>query len=319
LAGVSADLVAVKYIPVIGGLSIAGGTAAGRLIGNSILKGAVTNAVSFSLDMGELGVLRALFDDRVTFGDAVMDIPKEMMVAALLGGGFGALGGALAARSPGKKGALSAEGNIPFHRQPLSIRVAEQVEEGAKIPNSPALGNDSYGSVEDYQAIVAKQMKAMDDRMATHGIPPLGEDARTFVQVVGGIGVTSATEKSSVMALSRLATDRLTRAFNNPSGTVSSLAGLLHDNHLLSLGGEEGPLPLDVAVRTATNSHKGTVAKIVEETYQKISKDRSLPPLTRDEVRKMVGQVHLNGGVVPDGVSPQLGSIIGEAYGRLKP
>jgi hypothetical protein len=310
LVGTGIDLWVISQIPVIGGFSIASGTAAGRLVGNSILKKAVTNGVSFALDMGELGVLRTMVDDRVTFGESVNDIPKEMMVGALIGGGFGTAGGVWSAM--GKK--KSSQGP-----KAIFSRIGEQVEEGTHLPHSPALGNDTYGSVEEYQSIVSQQMKAVDDNMAVHELPPLGDDTtRNFVKVVGGIGEKSATEKSSTMALSRLATDRLTRSFANPSKTVSSLARLLHDNHLLSLGEGGEALPLDVAARTATNTHKGTVAKIVEDIFQKISQDRNLPPLSRDEIRQMIGKVHLNGGSVPDGLNTQLAAVIGNAYGQVK-
>lgn len=310
LVGTGIDLWAISQIPVIGGFSIASGTAAGRMVGNSILKKAVTNGVSFALDIGELGVLRTMVDDRVTFGESVGDIPKEMMVGALIGGGFGTAGGVWSAM--GKK--KSSQGP-----KALFSRVGEQVEEGTHLPHSPALGNDTYGNLGEYQSIVSQQMKAVDDNMAVHELPPLGDDTtENFVKVVGGMGMKFATEKPSAMALSRLATDRLTRAFANPSKTVSSLARLLHDNHLLSLGEGGEALPLDVAARTATNGHKGTVARIVEDIFQKISQDRNLPPLSRDGIRQMVGNVHLNGGVVPDGISPQLAAVIGNAYGQIK-
>jgi hypothetical protein len=300
--GFGTDLAVVKRIPLIGGFNIAAEKAAGRLVSNSVLKGAVRNGVSFALDMGEVGALRSLADDRVTFGESVSDIPKEMMWGALIGGGFGAAGAAMGkGRSPS-----------------LRSRLTEQVEEGAHLPDLPAVGNDTYGSVEEYQSIVSNQMKALDDNMAAHDLPPLGDGTvENFVQVVGGIGKKSATEKSSAMALSRLATDPLTRAFASPSGTVRSLARLLHDNHLLSLG-EEGGLPLDVAARTATNAHKGNVARIVEDIFQKISQDRNLPPLSRDGIKQLIGQVHLNGGAVPDGLSPQLAAVIGNGYGQIK-
>jgi hypothetical protein len=309
--GFGVDLWMVKRIPFIGGLTIAAETTAGRLVSNSILKGAVRNGVSFALEMGEIGALRALFDDRVTFGNGIMDIPREMMVGALIGGALGGVGAKLKKNKMEKTWKKN-----PFTR-PLETRLGEQVEEGAHLPNLPALGNDSYGSVEEYEAVGERQAKAMADMMSAHDLPPLGDDtSKNFVTVVGGIAVKSATEKPSAIALSRLATDRLTRAFANPSLTVSGLARLLHDNHLLFLG--EGELPLDVAVRTATNGHKGNVARIGEDIFQKISQDRSLPPLSREEIRRLFGQVHLNGGVVPDGLSPQLSSIIGDGYGRMK-
>jgi hypothetical protein len=310
--GFGADLWVMQFIPLIGGLAIKAGTAAGRKVTNSVLKRVVTNGVSFALDMGEVGALRAVADDRVTFGKAVGEIPKEMMVGALLGGAFGTLEGAWAAR---KK---PSGGNKPFHGNPLAVRVGEQVEEGAKIPDSPAVGNDTYHTPEEYVAIVSQQMKAMDDRMAAHGIALGQEDSKNFIEVVGGIGEKSATEKPSAMSLSLLAVDPKTRAFGSQSGTVSGLARLLHDSHLPSLGDGDGELPLDVAVRTKTNAHRGAVAKVVEDTYQKVSKDRSVPPITRDEINRLLGQTHLNGGVVPDGLPPQLSSIIGESYGRLK-
>jgi hypothetical protein len=309
--GFGADLWAIKRIPFIGGLTIAAETRAGRLVSNSILKGAVRNGVSFALEMGEIGALRALVDDRVTFGNGMMDIPKEMMVGAFIGGALGAGGAKL------KKSRLERMWKKNPFTRPLEVRMGEQVEEGTHLPTSPALGNDSYGSLEEYEAARERQAMAMADMMAAHDLPPLGDDtSKNFVTVVGGIGVKSATEKPSAIALSRLATDKLTRAFASPSLTVSGLARLLHDNHLLFLG--DGELPLDVAVRTATNGHRGTVAKIVEDIFRKISQDRSLPPLSREEIRRLFGQVHLNNGVIPDGLSPQLASIIGDGYSRIK-
>jgi hypothetical protein len=54
-------------IPDIGGLTGKVATKAASTASNSVLKRAVTNWVSFALDVGEVGALRALADDRVTF------------------------------------------------------------------------------------------------------------------------------------------------------------------------------------------------------------------------------------------------------------
>jgi hypothetical protein len=66
------------------------------------------------------------------------NIPEEMMVGALLGA---ALGGGVAAIK-----------EMTGLRPP----VVEQVREGTTIPQSPALGNDTYGSMGEYENLVRK-------------------------------------------------------------------------------------------------------------------------------------------------------------------
>jgi hypothetical protein len=137
----------------------------------------------------------------------------------------------------------------------------------------------------------------------------------SFVRVVGGVGLSSAMERASSMALAKLAFDRLTRAFASDSETVRTLARRLHDNHLI---GDSGELSLDVIARTATNRYKGAVAKIIDDTFQKISDDKNLPPLPFKDVKAIMGNIHLNGGEVPSSLDPQLAAIVKDAYSRLK-
>jgi hypothetical protein len=92
--GFTADAAAIGAIPFIGGLSHRLGGVAGKAIAQtSILRDAVVCSTAAMLDAGEVEVARVMASDFDTFGDRAGGIATNVVLAGLLGAGFGSLKG----------------------------------------------------------------------------------------------------------------------------------------------------------------------------------------------------------------------------------
>jgi hypothetical protein len=155
MVGFSVDLAALRTISFIGGLSSAGSHAAAAKIGNSILKGGVRDSVTFSLDVTEVELLRALADERVSLGDVVHRLPAEILCSVLIGGTSGAIGGAI-------RGKFSSAGadDVKFKET-----IQDQIRRCTQLPKRRSIGNKSYKNAAEYYGEVSRLAAEYSNRV----------------------------------------------------------------------------------------------------------------------------------------------------------